>query len=120
MKVVCTKLVNPATRLPEESSPWLSAGKEYLVIRISCTPGRSITLQIVDNSGSPSLWDSEMFQTVDGSIPSNWEAHVTGNGMLEIGPVAWLVPGFWEEFYNDERAAVRAYEKELEIIMKST
>ncbi len=58
-----------------------------------------------------------MFETVDRSVPSNWVVDVKEGGLLSMRPAAWLERGFWERYFDDDAAAIAAYERELAVIL---
>jgi hypothetical protein len=63
-----------------------------------------------------------MFVTTSSKIPSNWVVQLRSDGALEIGPEAWLTPGFWEEYLDHQRAgpAADSYGRELEVILRES
>lgn len=39
-------------------------------------------------------------------------------GSVELGPEAWSRPGFWEQYFEGEAAALAAYEEAFAAIME--
>jgi hypothetical protein len=120
MRVRCVNIVNPITGEQEEMSSWVQIGREYVVLEVTALPGRRVSVRIITDEGSPGLWDSVMFETVDSSVPSNWVVQVVGDGWLEMGPARWLVRGFWEEYYDREPGALSIYDDELGKILQDS
>jgi len=116
MKVICTKVPLDATGKAQDTSPWVTVGAEYDVVSVIAVPHRELLLQIVDNEGGLGWFASVDFMTVDGTIPASWVSQIDEKGMLELAPAAWLVPGFWEDYYDGEPSAVDAVEAELQSI----
>ena len=120
MRVLCVKLINPVTGEVEASSSWLRLHAEYEVLEIYAYPDRRIELRLVsDEAEVPALFDSEMFITTDGSIPRTWAVKIEEGGVMRLGPEHWLAPGFWEDFFDRDPAAVEAYEVEKAAILSS-
>ena len=91
---------------------WLRAGVTYDVLEVRAEPGRPVQLRVAaEQSGTPALFDSARFDTVDGMIPSHWRARLSPGGTLTLGPEEWSAPGFWEAYFDDDPEAVVAYEQ---------
>lgn len=116
----CVALISPAGQ-PLESSQHLTLGEDYVTLTITVGPGGGVQVRVIDNHGSsmPGVYPGEMFESVSGSIPSNWTAQMTGDGLLRLGPEAWLRPGFWEEYFDGSEFADEVYKKELAKIVES-
>ncbi|GAA3283700.1 hypothetical protein AAU01_05320 [Paenarthrobacter aurescens] len=87
---------------------------EYHVVSLLAHPGRGVNLQLLTDDGRSLAWfDSRAFITVDGSVPETWEARIREGGTLAFAPPSWLVPGFWEDYYDGDPAAVEIVDTEL-------
>ncbi|HEY3556063.1 MAG TPA: hypothetical protein VGL05_01295 [Kribbella sp.] len=86
------------------------------MIEIVASPGRYVELRLNHTDGAPGLWTSEMFETTDDTIPSNWAAVVSGAGFLSVRPGRWR-RGFWEQYFNDDPEAIVLFEEELAITL---
>ncbi len=114
MRVVCVDLRNPVTGETDAASPWLTLDHEYDVLEVYAYPGSRVELRLKsDDESTPALFDSAMFMAVDSQVPKSWEAKIEDGGVLRLGPVAWMSPGFWEAFFDREPAAVDAYDREV-------
>lgn len=113
MIVTCRAIKNSVTREWESESSWVRIGDEYLVVGVLSSPARGVELQIIDRSGTPSLWSAEMFTTRDERIPSCWIARLEEKGSLHFGPARWQTPGFWESYFDRDEAAEALYEEVL-------
>lgn len=101
MKVQCIHLVNPISGDPESRSPWLTVGKEYLVLAVSVLPERGVMFRIVADDGhSPMLFKARQFAVTVTDVPSIWKVRGDDDGGLEFGPDPWLRPGFWEDYFD--------------------
>jgi hypothetical protein len=117
MKVICTRLPAPVDGMDLESSPWITLHSEYHVVSLLAEPG-GVQLQIVTDDGRSLGWfDSTNFLTVDGSLPHNWAARVGEGGALELGPQDWLVPGFWESYYDGDPTTAEAVAAALRALL---
>ena len=112
MRVICTRIINPVTGSDEPTSPWLALDAEYEVLEIWATPGRGVKLRLASNdAGTPALFDAAMFLAADSSVPSGWIVSLFEGGELRIGPREWMREGFWEDFFDLDPEAVRAYDR---------
>jgi hypothetical protein len=126
MRVRCTRLIattGPRRGQPIESVPGLAVGDEVPVLSILADPPAPwpILLQLLVDGG-PSWWPAEMFITTSSRIASNWTIQVWDDGSIHIAPDAWLRPGFWEEFFNNQRLgpAADTFRRELEVILRES
>ena len=114
MKVICESFVNPITGMKEEISSWLTVGKTYLVLSVHAFVGRDLMLRLIgDNPNIPILVNARQFVTVCTQIPSNWRAVIDDGGSFHLTPEPWSKPGFWESYFNGERAAEQVFIEEL-------
>lgn len=112
MRVVCVEIRNPITGELDDQSPWLRVDREYEVLEVYACPGGRLDLRVVsEDGGTPVLFDSSMFMTVDGTLPHSWEARLEEGGVLRLGPPEWMHPGFWEAYFDREPSAVDAYNR---------
>lgn len=120
MKVKCMKIYSHYDKKFVKSSPWLTIGKEYIVIAIDILPNE-ILYRILDNDkqGMSALYKSFQFEIVSGNIPPNWEMLPLGEDSLTLRPAAWKKIGFWEKFYEYDPEAKEIYQRELKIILES-
>ena len=113
MRVACTSI----PELPGAAgfeNPWLTVGAEYAVLEISARPGGPIELHLPTNSPGDLGWfPSTSFVIVDDSVPAIWVTQIDDLGNVQVGPMAWLAPGFWERFYDGEETAVEIARVEL-------
>lgn len=93
---------------------------EYVVLSIVADPDGSLQFQIMtDDRHTPAWFDSVMFLTTDAGIPPNWTVRVGGGGVLDLAPAKWLIPGFWEAYFDDDPEAVQVFDYESNIIFAS-
>jgi hypothetical protein len=115
MRVVCMRLEDGRTG-DGESDGWLSVGEQYVVLAIE-TDVRSqksadrVAFRIGDKrGGAPGLLSASLFGVLDGALPGVWRAVVNERGNLEIGPTAWLRPGYWERLFDSDPEAMRDFD----------
>ncbi|MGO4249451.1 hypothetical protein AB4Y87_19735 [Paenarthrobacter sp. RAF54_2] len=120
MKVRCTQLLAHDGRGQLESSPWLTIDAEYHVLSLTAHPDGRVYLRLLtDDSDSYGLFDSTAFMTVDETVPENWQARIGDGGVLHFAPASWLVPGFWEDYYDGDPAAAEIVKTELRKILST-
>jgi hypothetical protein len=120
MRVRCVRHVNDRGE-DSDGSPLETAG-EYVVIEMSGDlPGRvdvRVALYRYGGLATPALIPARVFETTDGTIPSNWSVKITDepNGIphFVLGPTPWLRVGFWEDYFDDRPEARSVYETELQ------
>ena len=114
MKVKCENLINPITGTREETSSWLTIGKTYLVLSVYAFVGRDLMLRLIgDDPNTPILVNARQFETTCIQMPSNWRAIIDDKGNFQLTPEPWSKPGFWESYFNGERAAEQVFIQEL-------
>lgn len=112
MRVACVEIRNPVTRELCDQSGWLQVDHEYEVLEVYAYPGERVELRLAsDNSGTPALFDSSMFITVDGTLPDSWEVKLEEGGTLRVGPSEWMEPGFWEAYFDRQPHALEVYRR---------
>ena len=117
MKVICESLINPITGAREETSSWLTIGKTYLVLSVYAYVGRDLMLRLIgDNPDTPIVVNARQFETTSIQMPSNWRAIIDDKGNFQLTPEPWSKPGFWESYFNGERAAEQLFIQELQKI----
>lgn len=119
MKVRCVAIINPATLKRVSESAWVTVGQEYAVLEVYATPDRRFSVRLELEGQTPGLWDSAMFETTDPAIPAVWVAELSDQGSLRLAPPRWLVPGFWERYFDGEPDAVAVFEEDRAVILRS-
>lgn len=119
MKVKCLKIINEHTQQEQDTSPWLTIGKEYIVLMIEVYPTKNYFLVIDDSeNNAPGLHDAKQFEVVTHHIPSNWQMNPGDLGIMTIGPKFWQEPDFWGECYEGDESALEIYKREARIIIE--
>lgn len=89
---------------------WLRTGSKYAVQAIFFDQGKGLCYRIIsEDAATPVMFSASDFTMIDGSIPQSWRIHVHINGALEISPSAWLEPGFWEHYFDDDEDAKQVF-----------
>ena len=119
MKVKCINIYNKFLKEFVTTSNSLTIGKDYLVIAMYINPKENVYYRLLDNDPDrrSALFDASQFNVASNVIPSNWRVTEHETGTITFSPLAWKVPGFWQEFYEYNPEAIKIYEKELKIII---
>ena len=117
MKVRCQRIITEHTQQQQDTSPWLTIGKEYIVLAIEIYSTKNLYLLVDDSSNqAPGLHDAKQFQVVTHHVPSNWEINPGDVEVVTIGPKAWQKSSFWEECYDGAPKALEIYKREARVI----
>lgn len=118
MRVLCRRIESPTTGTDLERSPWLTVGREYVVLEIVAYPGREVLLRVLgdDGAGGPGLWDSRLFTATSESLPGTWAASIDDDGTVRMGPGPWQRDGFWEDYFDGDSAAISDFQAALEAV----
>lgn len=88
----------------EATYPELSAQQPYLVIGIEADDFR-----LLNNRGMPYLYPHALFDVLDPREPADW-VHETGDDRERYAyPRALNKPGFFEDFFEGDPAAVQTF-----------
>jgi hypothetical protein len=101
--------------------PALSVGAKYLVLGFLLGSSRRL-VRVRDGYGTPSMWPIEAFEVASDTIPSNWCGSISavdGETYLSIGPRPFMRPGFWDDYFSDDRTAIDVYEQEVARMISS-
>lgn len=112
MRIRCiVSSVVGATGATINAEPWLRVGDEYSVLEILLGPTGQIQFRIEGRPPSdiPALHDSRFFEVADPAIPSGWAVELLAEGGCIMGPAAWQVAGFWEDYFSGVPAAVAVF-----------
>lgn len=112
MKVLCKKILT-LNGEELEYHPEVTIGSTYDVVTITASPEGTPVLRIAANSGQPSLWPARMFSVNVPVINDNWRIAASADGTICLGPPQFCVKGFWEDYFDDDPAALRAYQEEF-------
>lgn len=88
----------------EPDYPDLTLGQPYVVIGIEADDYR-----ILNDRGRPYLYPPEMFAVVDAREPADWVNEVGEDGERYAYPPQIQFVGFFEDFFDDQRAAVATF-----------
>ncbi|CAN5363078.1 hypothetical protein BH10PSE19_BH10PSE19_20610 [soil metagenome] len=117
MKVKCKQIINEHTQQQQNTSTWLTIGKEYIVLAIEVYPAKNLYLLVDDSSDqAPGLHDAKQFEVLSHHIPSNWVVNPGDLEVMTVGPKVWQEPTFWEDCYDNHPATLALYKREARII----
>lgn len=113
MIVRCVKIISPIEDEGEVVEyPGIRVGALYTVLEIGAGPDLFwIRIWDEDQEDPGSLWDPEMFETVDSRMSSRWTASLD-QGYLRFAPQAWQRPGFWDDYFHEVPDAVALVKSE--------
>jgi hypothetical protein len=110
MKVRCLRLTDSSGE-PVTNSAWATIGSVYSVLGIWIERGAA-RFRILGEEPVPALFEIELFEIVDQSLPRSWVVTSPAPETLSFGPASWARPGFWTDFFDGDRQAVRVFEEE--------
>ncbi len=116
MKVKCFKIYNEITKQYQETSYWITIGKEYLVLSVEIRLDRVSFLIQSDHNQQPILQNAHQFEIVSKKIPTNWQIFSGTFELITLEPKEWHQKRFWEDCYNHEQEALELYRKEVNLI----
>lgn len=82
----------------------VTIGREYIVLGISCGHYR-----IVDDDGDPVMFEAELFDVVDDTIPVSWIEEAAGTEEWRAYPPELMRPGFFEDYHDRKPEAVEQF-----------
>jgi len=102
----------------EDKAGWLDRRSVYTVLAVETTGENEILLRIEsENAQTPALFPAKEFELLDDSIPSIWTISIEPSGTLDLRPVSWRRPGFWEDFFDGDMTARQLYEQARDAIL---
>ena len=119
MKVQCISVADALDR-QATASPWLTVGSTYNVLSVVLDVHSRWWLRLIsDQRSSIGLFRREQFQIVSANLPSTWIVSWSDGGTFELSPQEWLVPRFWERYFEGDGDARAAFEREARKIIES-
>lgn len=109
MRVRCHKNQHPDGRLAA-----LTPGELYEVIGIEADDFR-----VIDDTGSPVLFERVLFEIVDPSRPPDWITEQL-DGAEYASPPELNTPGFWEDYFEHDPGARLAFSRFLNQRLRAT
>ena len=92
----------------------LTVGETYEVLGIEAGD-----LRVLDDAGSPVLYEPALFEVIDAGRPSGWTSE-TIDGDEYVGPPEFNRPGFWEDYHEHEPEARAAFARYLNRHLRTT
>lgn len=113
MKVICEKIIDEIKNEEIESSPFLTIGKEYVVLGIHIDGLGIQKYQIIsdDNDDVPILTNISQFKIICNKIPKCWRVDINLNGNLYFSSEEWMGDSFWDDLYDEKPEAIAIYER---------
>lgn len=121
MIIKCNKIISPVTKEDlGEKSPWLTKGKEYVVLALNISSKCGIEACIqTDHYNEPRYITLNGFEIVSQKIPSAWitiSKDIGEEKFIEMLPKSWAYDGFFEELENENLDSIAIFNKEVELI----
>ncbi|MBH2029183.1 MAG: hypothetical protein I8H74_01675 [Moraxellaceae bacterium] len=92
----------------------LTIGKEYIVFEISDS-----TFRLLNEEGEPVLFDKDLFEITDPTIPKNWIKQEYEEGEYYITPSELLTHSyFFEQYFDGNPEIIRQFDNYIESIQK--
>lgn len=91
MKVKCKNIYNEHMKKFEDSSPWLTIGKEYIVLEAEVSSLEKMFYRLIgDNENKmPALYSASQFEITLDLIPSIWSITIVNKSLMFMGPKDW-------------------------------
>lgn len=102
MRVRCIKIVHQQTGETVPEYPGVRVGSVCTVLEMITGPDYWMirVLDEDDEDDDPgSLWDPEMFETIDAQVPPSWTL-VLQDGHMRLASALWQRPGFWNDYFD--------------------
>lgn len=117
MKVRCVRIFDPRGNELEQS-PWLTIGKDYVVLSVIFDIGGAARLRLVgDRRNGLALFRWDAFEIVSPIIPPTWIIFPGPQSYIYLTPEPWTEPGFWERYYDQDQDAMMIFERERKKII---
>lgn len=123
MLIKCTKIISPVTKEDlGEKSPWLTKGKEYVVLalNVSSKCGMEVCIQ-TDHYNEPRYITLNGFEIISQTIPKNWvtvSKKIDDETFIDMLPQSWAYEGFFNELEDENHQAIALFNKEAELIYR--
>lgn len=113
MRIICEKIIDEIKGDEKDSSPFLTVGKEYVVLGIYIKNHDIQKYLIIsdDNDDVPILTNVSQFRITCNRIPKCWRVGLNLNGKLYFAPEEWEKDDFWEDLYDEKPEAIAIYER---------
>jgi hypothetical protein len=106
MKVIAKACVHDQP-YDESTHPSLTIGKTYTVVGISDT-----WLRLIDDYGEPVLFEPDVFDVIDDSIPDTWIFEYfteDGETYFHADPSGLHERGFYEDYFDGHAYAIKRF-----------
>lgn len=114
MKIKCVNIFNENTGQYQTTSPWLTIGKEYVVLGIEVYNNKTYYLFIDDSSNEvPGLHKSDQFEVTSKKLSKSWIIRPSLLGIFFLIPAAWDYDDFWDKCYDGDPEALETYKREV-------
>jgi hypothetical protein len=88
----------------------ITIGNMYKVVAIYFNIGRGeMKFNIWDDHNRIAFYESDLFEITDNRIDDNWVLIKRENGYHMMMPTGMSYAGFWEDYHNDDQAAIKAF-----------
>ena len=119
MIVRCIKIINEQSGEILPATSWLTVGKTYPVLAVFVAANGLPKYRLLgDDEVTPALHTANQFEILSGILPSIWRAHSVPNRYFELAPTSWIVPGFWEAFFDGNPDAVRVFHEDYRTLLQ--
>lgn len=89
---------------PDAGTHGLTPGRMYAVIGIEADDYR-----VLNDLGEPVLYSTDAFEVIDAREPADWISKAGDGGERYAYPPALSRPGFFEDYFDREPAAVATF-----------
>lgn len=123
MLIKCTKIISPVTKENlGDKSPWLTKGKEYVVLALNISSKFGIEACIqTDHYSEPRYITLNGFEIISQHIPTSWitlTKQIDDETFIDMLPQSWAYDGFFNELEDENHQSIALFNKEVEIIYR--
>jgi len=123
MLIKSNKIISPVTKEDlGDKSPWLTKGKEYVVLalNISTKGGIEVCIQ-TDHYNEPHYITLDGFEIINQRMPFSWitvSKDLGDENIIDMLPQSWAYDGFFGQLDDENPEAIALFNKEAEIIYR--
>ena len=123
MLIKCNKIISPVTKEDlGEKSPWLTQGKEYVVLALNVSSKFGIEVCIqTDHYKEPRYITLDGFEVISQKIPRVWITlmrDLDDEKIIDLIPKSWSYDDFFNELADENPEALVLFNKEAELIYR--
>lgn len=105
----------------EHLDGWLVRGATYVVLSVEQYSSEELGYRVEsEDSQQPVVFRAALFDAIDNRLPACWRVLSVVGVAIELGPAAFGEPGFWENLFDREPAALDSYRRARDEVMANS